>query len=117
MEFIRLNNEYVPVRISPQDLEGLGITRLNKRGEQKKCHYFKSNPLEVIKKLCGVYAVPFTIKRESDSKVKSVKLSIPALDIELIAYGRSGRKAMRRMAFKLHHEYCLKIISIRKYNQ
>lgn len=122
MQFIRVNGEPIPIKITPKELEGLIEVRTNQKGERKKINYFKTNPLQIIKILCNTYKVKFELIRNynehpgkpTNSDVKCVKLLIHALDINLTAYGRSIRKAIRRMAFKLHFEYCCKIIEFEK---
>lgn len=110
MNYIRKNGEWVPICITPQQLELSNDLTIRRKGEKSKRNSFRNNPLKIIMSLCNAYNVRFKLERNSESSIKQVKLNIPALEIQLESYGKSIRKAMQRMVYRLHYEYCLKIL-------
>lgn len=100
-QLIKFNGKYVPVLITPHELEGSTAKT-----------FFKRNPIGVINLLCKMYKIKPKYQRSREGPLKRIRLILTELDIDLTAYGQSNRKAMKRMAFKLHYEYTNKIVEI-----
>ena len=117
MDVIKIDGDYVEVAITPKELEGK--EKVNpKTGKTKFVNHFKTYPKRVIMDVCLAYGMRYELEvKQLKGKITEVHLLIPKMYVDMRAYGQSKRKAMRRLALKLHYEYSERIVRLPKDSQ
>jgi hypothetical protein len=106
--YIRVRLQWVPVKVTPKELENYE-EQTNYR-KNRRNHSFRNNPLKLVHWLCRAYGIGFKITKLNNPFMKCLWLSIPALYINFGSYGESIREAKQKLMFKLHREYCKRIV-------
>ena len=108
MKYIKIKDQYIPVKISPVELEGCIKWKRDKETRIHRIHYFKTNGFMVVRRLCQSYDIDYTLIKHK-KQWRTITLSIPAMNINLETESYSYRRAMLKLAFKLHCCYTRKI--------
>ena len=107
--FIRVNNKWEPVKVSPQSLETTARPIQQRKSGRPTVNPFRNDPLEPVERLCKVYGISYRYKKLVAGTKVAVELIIEALDIVIKCRSHSVRSAKRQCLFKLHRQYCRQI--------
>jgi PP-loop superfamily ATP-utilizing enzyme len=111
---IRFNNQWTPIKISPKVLETDYMKTNYRKNSSKSCNVFRTNSRRLIHRLAAAYHV-HPVFEFSDLSGRMINMEradflitvkINELDLEVISYASSKRRAWRLLAFKVHREYC-----------
>lgn len=105
MLVIRVFGKYIPIRITPSELEkdiNTGL-RIDVNGRYR--NVFRANPLYILQRLVKAYNVVYELKHFKEQNKITMTLRINALNIYITVHGHSVRNAKMNIAYKLHKTY------------